>query len=117
MTAVSGAIRAAVFAGLLMARTGASTASPAEDHRVQGWTIATQLCSQCHVIGHASQRGEFVGPAFLRVAQMPSTTGPALAVFLQSHHKRMPSLRLDRDEMSAVIDYILSLKGAGTPLP
>jgi hypothetical protein len=42
---------------------------------------------------------------------MPSTTGPALAVFLQSHHERMPSLRPDRDEMDAVIDYILSLKG------
>ncbi|MBP1179887.1 mono/diheme cytochrome c family protein [Methylobacterium sp. PvR107] len=100
-----------------MASTGASTAGPAEDHRVRGWTIATQLCRQCHVIGRASQPGAFVGPAFLRVAQMPSTTGPALAVFLQSHHKRMPSLRLEREEMTAVIDYILSLKGAGTPLP
>ncbi|MGT2487167.1 hypothetical protein ACU4GA_16875 [Methylobacterium oryzae CBMB20] len=27
---------------------------------------------------------------------MLSTTGPALNVFLQSHHDRMPSLRLDR---------------------
>lgn len=43
---------------------------------------------------------------------MPSTTGPALNVFLQSHHRRMPSLRLDRDELDAVIDYILSLKEA-----
>ncbi|MFD1356246.1 c-type cytochrome [Methylorubrum suomiense] len=84
---------------------------PAEDHRVRGWTIAAQLCSQCHVIDRAAQPGEFVGPAFLRVANMPSTTGPALAVFLQSHHDRMPSLRLDRDELDAVIDYILSLKG------
>jgi len=117
MTAPSRAVRAAVLAGLLVAWTGASTAGPAEDHRVRGWTIATQLCSQCHVIGRASQPGAFVGPAFLRVAQMPSTTGPALAVFLQSHHQRMPSLRLDRDEMTAVIDYILSLKGAGTQLP
>ena len=83
-----------------------------EDRRVRGWTIATQLCSQCHVIGRGSQAGEFSGPAFLRVANMPSTTGPALAVFLQSHHERMPSLRPDRDEMDAVIDYILSLKRA-----
>ena len=34
----------------------------------------------------------------------------SLNVFLQSHHQQMPSLRLDRDEMNAVIDYILSLK-------
>lgn len=112
MTLPSRAARGAVLAGLLAAWTGASTAGPAQDHRVRGWTIATQLCSQCHVVGRAPQAGEFVGPAFLRVANMPSTTGPALNVFLQSHHQRMPSLRLDRDEMDAVIDYILSLKEA-----
>lgn len=110
MTLPSAAVRAAALAGLLAAGTGASAADPTEDHRIRGWTIATQLCSQCHVIGRAPQAGEFIGPAFLRVAGMPSTTGPALYVFLQSHHKRMPSLRLDRDEMDAVIDYILSLK-------
>lgn len=51
-----------------------------------------------------------VGPSFVQVANMPSTTGLALNVFLQSHHQHMPSLRLDRDEVDAVIDYILSLK-------
>ncbi len=109
--------RAAVLAVVLAACAGASAAGPREDHRVRGWTIATQLCSECHVIGRASQPGVFAGPAFLRVANMPSTTGPALSVFLQSHHQRMPSLRLDRDEMDAVIDYILSLKArtAATP--
>jgi len=101
------AFPAAVLAGLLAAGTGASAA---EDNRVRGWTIAAQLCSSCHVIGRAQQSGAFVGPAFLRIATLSSTTGPALNVFLQSHHQSMPSLRLDRDEMDAVIDYILSLK-------
>ncbi|CAO4139026.1 hypothetical protein [Methylorubrum aminovorans] len=35
------------------------------------------------------------------------------SLILQSHHERMPSLRLDRDEMDAAIDYILSLKSVG----
>ncbi|SDA28943.1 Cytochrome c, mono-and diheme variants [Methylobacterium sp. UNC378MF] len=117
MTFPSRAFRSAVLGALLAVGTDASAAGPAEDHRIRGWAIATQLCSQCHVIGRASQPGAFVGPAFVRVAEMPSTTGPALAVFLQSHHARMPSLRLDRDEMDAVIDYILSLKRAGAGLP
>jgi mono/diheme cytochrome c family protein len=112
MTLPTRVTRAAALAGFLAAGTGASAASAGEDHRIRGWTIAAQLCSQCHVVGRAPQAGEFVGPAFLRVANMPSTTGPALNVFLQSHHQRMPSLRLDRDEMDAVIDYILSLKEA-----
>jgi len=48
---------------------------------------------------------------------MPSTTGLALNLFLQSHRQWMPSIRLDRDEMDAVIDYILSLKPEGTTTP
>jgi hypothetical protein len=47
---------------------------------------------------------------------MRSTTGPALGVVLQSHHEQMPSRRLDRDEMEAVIDPILSLKTEKTAL-
>jgi hypothetical protein len=43
---------------------------------------------------------------------MPSTTGMALDVFLPSQHPSMSSVRLDRDKMDAVIDYILSLKAA-----
>lgn len=96
---------------------GPAAADPAGNHRVRGWTIATQLCSPCHIIGRGPQAGEFSDPAFLRVANMRSTTGPALAVFLRSHHERMPSLRLDRDEMDAVIDDILSLKGARAARP
>lgn len=104
-------LRAAILAGMLVSRAGLpASASPTEDHRIRGWTVAAQLCSQCHVIGREPQEGGFVGPSFIGVADMPSTTGPALNVFLQSHHDRMPSLRLDRDEMDAVIDYILSLK-------
>lgn len=110
MTFPSCTVRAAVFASLLAVSAGVPAAVSAGDHRVGGWTIAAQLCSGCHVIGREPQAGEFVGPAFLRVANIPSTTSLSLNVFLQSHHQRMPSLRLDRDEMDAVIDYILSLK-------
>ncbi len=82
------------------------------DHREHGRTLAVQLCARCHVVGGQPQTGGFVGPSFVGIANMPSTTGTALNVFLQSHHQRMPSLRLDRDEADAVIDYILSLKQA-----
>ncbi|AIQ92374.1 MULTISPECIES: cytochrome c552 [Methylobacterium] len=112
MTVSRPAACAALLAGLLAVGTGAAAADPDEGHRLRGWTIATQLCSPCHVIGRVPQAGDAMGPSFVRIANMPSTTGLALNVFLQSHHQRMPSLRLDRDEMDAVIDYILSLKEA-----
>ena len=86
-----------------------------EDHRIRGWTLAAENCSQCHVIGNGAQVGGNIGPAFTAVAAMPSTTGMALNVYLQSQHPRMPSLSLDRDEIDAVIDYILSLKVAERP--
>lgn len=89
-----------------------AAAAPIENHRIRGWTLATENCSRCHVIGNGVQEGGSIGPAFKAVAAMPSTTGMALNVFLQSHHPSMPSVRLDRDEMDAVIDYILSLKAA-----
>lgn len=95
---------------LLMSVGQHAVAAPVENHRIRGWTLAAENCSQCHVIGNGAQVGGYIGPAFTAVAAMPSTTGMALNVFLRSHHQRMPSVRLDRDEMDAVIDYILSLK-------
>ena len=101
----------AVTLSLAIARQAA--AGPAmENHRIRGWTLAAENCSQCHAIGKGAGAGVFAGPSFTAVAAMPSTTGIALDVFLQSHHPNMPSVRLDRDEMAAVIDYILSLKVA-----
>ena len=88
----------------------AAAGSDMENHRIRGWTLAVENCSQCHAIGKGAGAGIFAGPSFTAVAAMPSTTGMALNVFLQSHHRTMPSVRLDRDEMDAVIDYILSLK-------
>ncbi|MHB2210856.1 c-type cytochrome [Methylobacterium sp. CM6257] len=112
-------VSAALLAGAILARAGGPAA--AGDHRAQGRTVAVQLCSSCHVIGRDPLEdrleGGFVGPSFARIANMPATTGLALNVFLQSHHQRMPSLRLDRDELDAVIDYILSLKSEAAARP
>ena len=113
MTSSIRTVRTAILAGLLIARAcDPASAASAEDRRVRGWTVAAQLCSQCHVIGREPQEGGFVGPSFVSIAHMPSTTGLALNVVLQSHHQRMPSLRLHRDEMDAVIDDILGLKAS-----
>lgn len=101
-----------IVAVLSLAVAQQALAAPVENHRIRGWTLAAETCGGCHVIGNGVQEGGYIGPAFTAVAAMPSTTGMSLNVFLQSHHRTMPSLRLDRDEMDAVIDYILSLKAA-----
>lgn len=93
------------------------TVKAVEPRRIEGRAVAMQLCSSCHAIGHEPQEGGFVAPSFVRIANMKATTGLALNVFLQSHHRKMPSLRLDRDELDAVIDYILSLKSEAAVRP
>ena len=49
-------------------------------------------------------------PSFQSVADLPSTTGLSLNVFLHSNHKNMPNLILSRADSDDVIAYILSLK-------
>ena len=47
---------------------------------------------------------------FQSVADLPSTTGMSLNVFLRSNHNNMPDLILSGTESRDVIAYILSLK-------
>lgn len=95
---------------ILVARP--ASAGPCAGHCMLGRGLAAQLCSECHLIGREPQAGGILGLPFPAIANAPSTTGLSLSVFLRSHHQRMPSLRQERDEMDAIIDYILSLKGS-----
>ena len=49
--------------------------------------------------------------SFQSIADLPSTTGTSLNVFLHSNHNNMPDLILSGTESRDVIAYILSLKG------
>ena len=49
-------------------------------------------------------------PSVQSVADLPSTTGLSLSVFLHSDHKNMPNLILSRADSDDMIAYILSLK-------
>ncbi|MCF4129499.1 c-type cytochrome [Methylobacterium sp. SyP6R] len=109
----SAALRTVVLAALLATGARPHVAFPevaAAADVARGRLLAVQLCSRCHVVGREQSTGGFVGPSFIGIAAMPSTTGVALSVFLQSHHQRMPSLQLERAERDAIIDYILSLQ-------
>ncbi|KQP77544.1 cytochrome C552 [Methylobacterium sp. Leaf117] len=101
-----------IVAVLSLAIAQPAMAEPVKNHRIRGWTLVAENCGGCHVVGGGLQEGGYIGPAFSALAAMPSTTGMSLNILLQSHHRTMPSVRLDRDEMDAIIDYILSLKAA-----
>ncbi len=78
----------------------------------------TTQCSSCHRVlpilypdkRDPSSADKDAPPSFQSIADLPSTTGLALNVFLHSNHNNMPNLMLSRLEANDVIAYILSLK-------
>ena len=49
-------------------------------------------------------------PSFQSIADLPSTTGISLNVFLHSNHNNMPDFIISSAESNDLIAYILSLK-------
>jgi mono/diheme cytochrome c family protein len=95
-----------------------SNAQPLRGDPASGHQIATKQCSSCHRVqpmlfsdkGDPSLSDKDGPPSFQSIADLPSTTGLALNVFLHSNHKNMPNIMLSGPEADAVIAYILSLK-------
>ena len=95
-----------------------SNAQPLKGDPASGHEIATKQCSSCHRVqpmlfpdkGASASADKDAPPSFQSIADLPSTTGLALNVFLHSNHKNMPNLLLSKPEASDVIAYILSLK-------
>jgi cytochrome c len=76
---------------------------------VAGRELARRWCTECHDVGIEGVPGGRQGPAFRDVASMPSTTGLALSVFLQSSHPNMPNIALTPGQSNDLVAYILSL--------
>lgn len=93
-------------------------AQPLGGDPASGRQIATAQCSSCHRVlpmlfpdkGDSSSADKDAPPSFQSIADLPSTTGLALNVFLHSNHKNMPDIILSKPEADDIIAYILSLK-------
>ena len=77
---------------------------------VSGRSLATTLCSSCHHILPMAVPDKADPPSFQSIADLPSTTGISLNVFLHSNHRNMPNLILSSTQSNDLIAYILSLK-------
>ena len=75
-----------------------------------GRQLATKLCSSCHQVLPTTHPDKSDPPSFQSVADLPSTTGIALNVFLHSNHRNMPDFIISSAESNDLIAYILSLK-------
>jgi mono/diheme cytochrome c family protein len=96
-----------------------SNAQPVEGDLTSGKQIAVTICSSsCHRVqsmliperGDSSTSDQDGPSSFQSIANLPSSTGLSLHVFLHSNHKNMPNLILSKAEAGDTIAYILSLK-------
>ena len=98
----------ALFALPLLLMHGAAVGQQRGDPQA-GAVFARKSCSECHVVAND------LGPdrraaSFVTIANAPGMTETALDAFLQTSHRNMPNIRLEREEMRNVVSYILSLK-------
>jgi mono/diheme cytochrome c family protein len=76
-----------------------------------GGALAERWCMACHVIEREPRAAAANGiPSFPAIADKPGTTVESLDRFLSTAHTRMPDFSLSRNERSALIAYILSLR-------
>jgi mono/diheme cytochrome c family protein len=113
----TGYMRILIMIGLLCSvPSGYAVAQNAE----AGQNLAVQICSRCHAV----LRGEGANPKpeplpfrkigrplpFEDIANTPGVTEMALYAWLTSSHPTMPNIVLDKEQLTNVVAYILSLK-------
>jgi mono/diheme cytochrome c family protein len=98
-----------VAAGILTAQFPV-LAQPIEGNPLSGQQIATKQCSSCHRVLPMILSDKADPPSFQSIADLPSTTGISLNVFLHSNHRNMPDFIISSTESNDLIAYILSLK-------
>ena len=94
------------------------SAEPLRGTPTSGRQIATVQCSSCHQVlprlfpdrNDPSSADKDDPPSFQSIADLASTTGLSLNVFLHSNHRNMPNLILSPADSDDLIAYILSLK-------
>jgi mono/diheme cytochrome c family protein len=85
-------------------------AQPDAGDPTSGRQLAIRLCSSCHRVLPMTLSDRADPPSFQSIADLPSTTGISLNVFLHSNHNNMPDFVLSSAVSNDLIAYILSLK-------
>lgn len=103
-------IRSVIAVGFVAASLGVADAQ--EGALVEtGAIIAREACASCHAIGTGPDKNTMsAAPSFEAIAAMPSISGLAIKVFLQTPHASMPNIMLAQSEVNALAAYILSLR-------
>jgi mono/diheme cytochrome c family protein len=97
-------------AAAFLAAQSSVLAQPSDGNPASGREIATKLCSSCHRVLPMTLPDKGDPSSFQSIADLPSTTGISLNVFLHSNHRNMPDFIVSSADSNDLIAYILSLK-------
>ncbi|NYZ14881.1 c-type cytochrome [Azospirillum sp. RWY-5-1] len=77
-----------------------------------GRRLATDFCSECHVVS-TDQRlgGPKAAPDLTERMRHPGLTELALRSYMQTSHPVMPNIRLTLEQTDDLVAYLLTLKG------
>ena len=108
--------RAMVWSIAIMVSLLASSQAQAQqiNQAKRGHSLAKLICAQCHAVEKRSRRSpDAAAPRFEDIANSPGMTATAISVALQTTpHRTMPKYRPNRQALSDLTAYILSLKRA-----
>lgn len=86
-------------------------AQPGLAQNVQrGASLAGSQCAECHAVNKGERSPKVAVPTFSAIAATPGMTSLALEASLQTSHRQMPNLLIERADRADIIAYILSLK-------
>jgi len=97
-------------ASAILAQQSPVLAQPFDGDPASGRQLAIRLCSSCHRVMPMTLSDREDPPSFQSIADLSSTTGLSLSVFLHSNHNNMPDFMVSSAESTDLIAYILSLK-------
>jgi mono/diheme cytochrome c family protein len=80
------------IASAILAMQSAVLAQSTDGDPASGRRLATALCSSCHRVLPMVISDKADPPSFQSIADLPSTNGISLNVFLRSNHRNMPDL-------------------------
>lgn len=98
------------FKSLVVCLALATFAQSAAADPQHGKDIAKRWCANCHVVESGQTNAIDHAPPFSQVGKTPDFDQNKLSFLLLKPHPNMPSLSLDRTEISDLADYIRSLK-------
>jgi mono/diheme cytochrome c family protein len=101
----------ALRAGIVVAMALAPAAAQEAGQAGRGLELANRLCAQCHnVLKTRVPSPNERAPRFETIASVPGMTTLALSAALNTSHRTMPNIMLEREDQASIIAYILSLK-------